>query len=204
MGTNQACEMFLPMLSAYVDTELAPTDRVNLERHLSACQECATRAADVRAASGLIRVGLDFMADEANFEDFSKKVMARMTPERPPLAERIRLFFSETFTQQTGTWVTVAATAAVMLLVGVPWVLSRTVPVGYAKERMEVQAVTVEPNEPLLRPVVLKNAAGDAIIFLSDSPNGRSKIQNDEIRREETGTEPDGSKSDERIQGGEL
>lgn len=41
-------------LSAYLDEELAPTDRARVAGHLATCERCAARLADLRATSSLI------------------------------------------------------------------------------------------------------------------------------------------------------
>ena len=204
MGNNQACQTFLPMISAFIDTELTPSERAGLERHLSACPACTLRAADLRAESALVRVGLDILADEADFKDFSQKVLARVTPERPSLWERLSVWLSETFTYQRGTLATVAATAAVVLAVAVPLSLSRRVPLGYAQERLEVQAVSVDESQKLeVRPVVLETDTGDAIIFLSEPEEKKPTPIHDEAH-EEGALEPAAPASEKRPNGGEL
>lgn len=167
-SSNPACKTFLPQLSPYVDGELAVGDRLTLERHLSACHDCTGRVADLRATSGLVRVGLEFATDEVDFKDFAQKVMARVTPERPPLLERWRLSVSEMFTYQRGPMMASFATAAVLLLIGIPLVLRQGTPVGYASEQMAVESVSAEAG---IAPVVLTTEQGDAIIWIVDEPS---------------------------------
>src|SRR5262249_4703229 len=111
MALNPACQTFIPMLSPFVDGELPPQERVTVERHLNVCRDCTARAADLRAESGLIRHGLDLAADEVDFKDFAQKVMARLTPYKPPLWERLRVSLSEMFLYQRRTMVTSLVTA---------------------------------------------------------------------------------------------
>lgn len=166
MGENQACQSFLPLLSAYIDTELTPSQRTQVERHLSACPTCTLRAADLRAESALVRVGLDIVADEVDFKDFPQKVLARVTLERPPFWERVSLWASETLAHERRT---VLAAAAVALLALSPWLWLERAPEGYAQKRLEVQAVSVDPSQmPSVQPVVVKTESGDAIIFLTE------------------------------------
>ena len=141
MAGNPACERFIPLLSPYIDGELPPTERVVVERHLSACKQCTGRAADLRAESGLLRVGLDMAVDEVDFKDFTQKVMARVTPEKPPLLERLRLSLSEMFLYRRTVLLSSLATAAVVMLVAVPLLMREEHPFGYASERMRVKAV---------------------------------------------------------------
>jgi anti-sigma factor RsiW len=175
MPANPACERFLPLLSPYIDGELATEERGHLERHLAACRACTGRVADLRAESGLIRVGLEMAADEVDFSGFSQAVLARITPERPPLLERWRLSVSEFLTHQRGMLYTSMATAAVLLAVILPVLLMREgVPTGYAQERMEFQAMDVA-EEAHVKPVVLQEKGAGATIIWFDGPAQQPK-----------------------------
>jgi anti-sigma factor RsiW len=191
MAGNPACERFIPLLSPYIDGELPPTERVNVERHLSACKQCTGRAADLRAESGLLRVGLEMAVDEVDFKDFAQKVMARVTPEKPPLLERLRLSFSEMVLYQRTAMFSSLATAAVVMLVAVPLLLRDKPPVGYAAERMTVQSVrAMEPDK--VAPVVMETDDGNTIIWLVDQETHRAgqapggdESHSDELEMEE-------------------
>ena len=173
MAHNPACERFWPELSPYIDGELEPSSRVQLERHLSACSDCSALVDDFRAEGGLIRLGLDMAADEADFTGFAQKVLARVTPERPPFFERLRISFDEFFTHHRGMVLTSLATAAAVLLVGLPIFLLQGAPQGYAGETMELQAVRVA-EEAHVQPVVLEVEAEEAtIIWLVDEEGQR-------------------------------
>ncbi|MFP2911820.1 anti-sigma factor family protein [Pyxidicoccus sp. 3LFB2] len=196
MAGNPACERFVPMLSPYVDGELTPAERVNVERHLSACRDCTGRAADLRAESGLLRVGLDMAVDDVDFKDFAQKVMARVTPEKPPLLERMKLALSEMFLYQRTAMISSLATAAVLVLVGLPLLLSDRAPVGYAAERMTVKSIQPYQNARVA-PVVMETDNGGTIIWLVDEESGdTSPAGKDEEELEEEiggGMSPDGS-----------
>ncbi|NOK05839.1 MULTISPECIES: anti-sigma factor [Myxococcus] len=167
MAGNPACERFVPMLSPYVDGELSSGERVNVERHLAACRDCTGRAADLRAESGLLRVGLDMAVDDVDFKDFTQRVMARVTPDKPPLMERLKLAVSEMFLYQRTAMISSLATAAVLLLVGVPLLTSDRAPVGYASERMTVKSIQPYRNAEVA-PVVMETDNGGTIIWLVD------------------------------------
>ncbi|XXF77472.1 zf-HC2 domain-containing protein [Myxococcaceae bacterium GXIMD 01537] len=167
MAGNPACDRFVPLLSPYIDGELSPAERVNVERHLAACRDCTGRTADLRAESGLLRVGLEMAVDEVDFKDFTQKVMARVTPDRPPLLERLRLTLSEMFLYQRTAMLSSLATAAVLMLVALPLLLRERAPVGYAAERMTVQAVRTY-EEAKVAPVVMETENGGSIIWLVD------------------------------------
>ena len=172
MGGNPACKTFIPMLSAYADGELPASDRTNVERHMAACRECTGRVADLRATGGLVRIGMEFATDDVDFKDFAQKVMARVTPEKPPLLERWRLSLSEMFLYQRTPLVASFATAAVLLLVGIPVLMNARGPVGYASPQMAVQSARVVDGAEgaEIQPVVLTTEGGDAIIWVVDEP----------------------------------
>ncbi|MCP3139643.1 anti-sigma factor family protein [Pyxidicoccus xibeiensis] len=186
MAGNPACERFVPMLSPYVDGELSPAERVNVERHLSACRDCTGRAADLRAESGLLRVGLDMAVDDVDFKDFAQKVMARVTPEKPPLIERMKLALSEMFLYQRTAMLSSLATAAVLVAVGLPLLLSDRAPVGYAAERMTVKSIQPYQNARVA-PVVMETDNGGTIIWLVDEETQDGSSREDEELEEEIG-----------------
>ncbi len=167
MAGNPACERFVPMLSPYVDGELSSAERVNVEQHLAACRDCTGRAADLRAESGLLRVGLDMALDDVDFKDFTQRVMARVTPDKPPFLERLKLAVSEMFLYQRTAMISSLATAAVLVLVGMPLLMSDRAPVGYAAERMTVKSIQPYRNAEVA-PVVMETDNGGTIIWLVD------------------------------------
>jgi anti-sigma factor RsiW len=212
MAGNPACDRFVPLLSPYIDGELTPAERVNVERHLGACRDCTSRTADLRAESGLLRVGLDMAVDEVDFKDFAQKVMARVTPEKPPLLERLRLTLSEMFLYQRTAMISSLATAAVLVLIALPFLLRQRAPVGYAAERMTVQAVRTY-EEAKVAPVVMETDNGGSIIWLVDQDthqHGGTAAQSE--RREEEADEQNAAHPGEhplpaaqpKPQGGEL
>jgi anti-sigma factor RsiW len=177
MAGNPACKSFIPLLSPYVDGELSPAERVNVERHLSACRDCTSRAADLRAESALLRVGLEMAVDEVDFKDFAQRVMARVTPERPPLLERLRISLSELFLYHRTAMISSLATAAVLALVAVP-LLARhdDVPLGYGGDRMRVRAVRASEGAKVA-PVVLESEDGNTIIWVVDQESDEQDLE---------------------------
>ena len=153
------------MLSAFVDGELAPNDRVNVERHIAACRDCTARAADLRATSGLVRIGLDMAADDVDFKEFTNNVLARLTPHKPPLLERLKLSLSETFQYQRGPMIASFATIAAVLAIVATLTLREGTPLGYASEQMAVQSVETG-DEATVPPVVMTTESGNAIIWM--------------------------------------
>jgi|GEM_PF-573056 len=168
MATNSACERFIPLLSPYIDGEVSPAERVNVERHMAACRDCASRAADLRAESALLRVGLEMAVDEVDFKDFTQRVMARVTPDRPPLLERLRISLSEMFLYHRTVMISSLATAAVVVLVAVPLLMQpQGAPLGYGADRMRVRAVRASEGATVA-PVVLESDDGNTIIWAVD------------------------------------
>lgn len=164
MPVDPACQRFLPLLSPYVDGELAPKERVMLEQHLTGCVTCPGRVADFRAESGLIRHGLDLLADEVDFSKFSQQVMARITPVRPPLFERFKVNLSEMWTYQRGPMVGGLAMAAA-LLVAIPVVSTQ---LAHPPEAATTAVNSVTTDEQAhVAPVVLKSGS-DSIVWLVD------------------------------------
>lgn len=191
MAGNPACKSFIPLLSPYIDGELSPAERVNVERHLSACRDCTSRAADLRAESALLRVGLEMAVDEVDFKDFTQRVMARVTPERPPLLERLRISLSELFLYHRTAMVSSLATAAVLALVVVPLLAQRDdVPLGYGGDRMRVRAVRASEGAKVA-PVVLESEDGNTIIWVVDQDSdARQEDESDELDMETPKDEP--------------
>lgn len=190
---NPARKSFEPLLSPYVDGELSPEERQAVERHIAADKDSAAQVADFRAASGLTRLAFEQLADEQDFSEFANQVMARVTPQKLPLLERVKLSLSEMFTYQRGTFLTIGAMACALALVAaVALKLGGAATEGYANANVEVQMVSVD-NGAQVRPVVLETDKGDAIIWMVED-NAAKK--SDDTRHEELDLEPapDGSK----------
>ena len=179
---NPARKKFEPMLSPFVDGELSPAERQQVEQHLAANKESAMQVADFRAASGLMRLTFEDQADQEDWKDFSSQVLSKLTPEKAPLFERIKTQLSEMFTYQRGMFVGAMATAALLVAVAtVGFVMGRSGNAGYANEHMQLQAVKVEQGSKVA-PVVMETDTGDAIIWMVDSPE---KKKDDESKKKE-------------------
>lgn len=193
---NPARDKFLPMLSPYVDGELTPEERQQLEQHLAHSKESAGQVADFRAADALMRHALELQADEVDWKKFTDDVMARVTPDKLPLLDRLKLTLSELFTYQRGPLVAGLAGAAAAVAIAVPLALSMATPEGYGAKSVHVQAVSVE-SDATVKPVVMETD-GDAIIWVVESaasPDGGKKKKDGESS-EETLTEPSGKEGD--------
>lgn len=185
---DPARKHFLPLLSPYVDGELSPDERAQVEKHLAVNKESAAQVADLRAASGLIRLAYEEIAEQQDWSNFANDVMAKLTPEKPPFFERLKLSLSEMFTYQRGMFVTGLAGAAAALLIAVPFAMSRGGAEGYAAERAEVQMVSVDADAQV-RPVVMETEGGDAVIWLVDDSTAaadpKKKDKKDDEKSEE-------------------
>jgi len=197
---NPAREKFLPLLSPYVDGELSPEERQLLEQHLANNKESAGQVADFRAADALMRHALEMQADSVDWKAFTDDVMGKVTPEKLPLFERLRLTFSELFTYQRGPLIAgfVGATAAVAI--AVPVSMKFATPEGYGATKMQVQTVSVEENATV-KPVVMETDTGDAIIWVVETAPDAGKKKKDGEHSEETMTEepaanPEGKQGD--------
>ena len=185
--SNPARKMFRPKLSAYVDGELSPEERVQVEQHLQVNKESAMEVADMRAASGLTRVSMDMLADEVDWKQFTNNVMSQLQPTRLPLMERLSISLGEMFRYQRPVMVTAMVTAAVVALLLIPLALQRSAP-GYANETMKLEAV--RSDDVKVRPVVLETKKGDAIIFMMDAPAEATPPAGNDEAHEELEVEP--------------
>jgi anti-sigma factor RsiW len=173
---NPAREKFLPLLSPYVDGELTPEERQQVDQHLQLNKESAAQVADFRAGDGLMRNALEMQADDVDWKQFTDDVMARVTPEKLPLLERLKLTFSELFTYQRGPMM--AGLAGAIAAVPLTLSIAGRAPEGYGAGKVEVQTVSVD-TEAAVKPVVFETESGDAVIWVVDAPEkkdgGRKK-----------------------------
>lgn len=166
---NPAREKFLPLLSPYVDGELSPEERRQVEQHLSNSEASAREVADLRAGDALMRHALEMQADQVDWKDFTDGVMSRLTPERLPFFERLKLTFSEMLTWQRGPLLAGFAGAAAAVAIAIPVTMRLATPDGYGAARLEVQTVAVDTHANV-KPVVMETDDGDAVIWVVDGP----------------------------------
>lgn len=185
---NPAREKFLPLLSPYVDGELTPEERQLVEQHLGNSKESTAQVADFRAADGLMRHALEMQADSMDWKAFAEDVMAKVTPEKLPLFERLKLSMSEMFTYQRGPLMVGFAAAALAVLIAVPVTMKFGTPDGYGASKVQVQMVWVKDTSSY-RPVVMETDTGDAIIWVVESTPDGGKKKKDGEHSEETLTQ---------------
>jgi anti-sigma factor RsiW len=197
--TKSARETFLPQMSAYVDGELTPEERELLEQHLGNSKESAGQVADFRAADALMRHALEMQSDGVDWKAFTDGVMAKVTPEKLPLFDRIKLSLSEMFTYQRGPLIAGFAGAAAAIAIAVPVSMKFATPDGYGATKMQVQTVSADENQPF-KPVVMETENGDAIIWVVESTPDAGKKKKDEHSEEtmsdDPTTTPDGKQGD--------
>jgi anti-sigma factor RsiW len=186
---NPAREKFLPMLSPYVDGELTPEERQLVEQHLANSRESTGQVADFRAADGLMRHALEMQADSMDWKAFADDVMAKVTPEKLPLFERLKLSLSEMFTYQRGPLMVGFAAAALAVIVAVPVTMKFSTPDGYGGSKVLVQTVSVQ-DEATFKPVVMETDTGDAIIWVVEATPDGGKKKKDGEHSEETLQDP--------------
>ena len=182
---NPAREKFLPMLSPYVDGELTPEERQLVEQHLANSKESTGQVADFRAADGLMRHALEMQADTMDWKAFADGVMAKVSPEKLPLLERVKISLSEMFTYQRGPLMVGFAAAALAVLVAVPVTMKFATPDGYAANKVQVQMVSAN-DESTFKPVVMETDNGDAIIWVTETTPDAGKKKKDGEHSEET------------------
>jgi anti-sigma factor RsiW len=185
---NPAREKFLPMLSPYVDGELTPEERQLVEQHLANSKESTGQVADFRAADGLMRHALEMQADTVDWKAFADEVMSKVTPEKLPLFDRIKISLSEMFLYQRGPLVAGFAAAALAVAIAVPVTMKFATPDGYGATKMMVQTVSVD-DDAKFKPVVMETDTGDAIIWVVDTTPDAGKKKKDDQHSEETLTQ---------------
>lgn len=200
---NPARERFLPLLSPYVDGELTPEERQQVEQHLANSKESAAQVADFRAGDALMRHALEMQGDGVDWKGFTDAVMGQLTPEKLPFFTRLKISLGELFQYQRGPMVAamVGAAAAIAIAVPVAMKLGAGLPAGYGADRVEVQTVAVDSDAPV-RPVVMETDDGDAVIWVvaddkDKSPDGgKKKKKGDESSEEELNQEPEKRQGD--------
>ena len=168
---GSACKSFQLQLSAYADGELAVKERAPVELHLAGCGDCRARVEDLKAMSSLLSERLMAHAEAADFSRFSDQVMARVTPYRAPLLERIRIGWGEIVEYHRTAVISSFATAAMTLLIGVPVAVklvgtSAVDPVVVASASSEIVLRELNIDNPDIQPVVMKTADGHTLIML--------------------------------------
>ena len=116
----------LELLSAYRDGELPPSERTRVEAAMANDPSLRTRLADLDALSGAVRATLEQAADEVDFAGFADGVMAKITPYKPHLGERLRVYFSEMF-EYRRFQLAFGTVAALAVVVGGPLLVARAV-----------------------------------------------------------------------------
>ena len=116
--TGSRCERYEDQVSAYVDDELAPEARAELEAHVASCDWCATLAADLRTLAADART----MPLLAPSRDLWPAIEARIEAPVIALADaeprRVRRW------QVAPHWLAIAAAALVAVSSGVTYLVA--------------------------------------------------------------------------------
>lgn len=121
---NQATDIEL-LLSAYVDGELEPEERAEVEALLEAEPTLKLRLEDHRALSASLRFTLEQEADAVDFSGFADGVMAKLPARSPGLGERIRGFLGDFLGERRHRFALGAVTAAVVAVASAPFFVIR-------------------------------------------------------------------------------
>jgi len=142
-------------------------------------------------------------ADEVDWRDFTKGVMARIAPAPVPLAERWLVSLRELFTYRRGMLGAALAVGVAVIAIA-PLLLRRSAPTGYALATMAVQSVSTNPDAHVA-PVVMAGVDGNAIIWLVSHKHVLDgKAPSEEPDEVDNGTGRPLKVDPERKQGGEL
>ena len=160
---NPARKKTRPMLSAFVDGELGPKERLFVERHLAACKESADEVADMRAVSSLLRTSLEEAAQEEDWAAFGDRVAAQLLPERLPFLERLRIQLAEIFTYRK-SWVLAGTSAVALVALSLFIWTSPEEAVGYGSPQLHIKAVSAKGA--LVKTIVTHTETGDAIVWV--------------------------------------
>jgi hypothetical protein len=110
---------------------------------------------------------MELRADEADFTDFSQRVLARVGPHELPMWERVRLFIGETWRFQRG-WLASGLAAAALVAVAIPVGMQLQAAGEGATGLLTVRSVYVDPGAHVAPVVMTNEQTGDAIIWLVD------------------------------------
>ncbi len=84
------CEEVLERLVEGVTGTVLPDERAALARHLAVCERCRDEAASIEAAAVRLRSAGRFVAPPGFWEEFMRRLAARIEEERVPVGARLR------------------------------------------------------------------------------------------------------------------
>ncbi len=135
------CKRDREEISAYLDGELAPAARTELESHLDSCAECAAQLAAQRKLGDMF-AALPAVTPAGDFEARFWARIAREADREPTLAERLRAYFSP------GRMLALAGAAALALVFALG--LPRSTTVESAAETVAERKVA-DPDVKIVR-----------------------------------------------------
>ncbi len=125
-------------LAGYLDGELPPAERAEVEAHLATCEECASLLAEMGAVDDVAR-GLPLEVPSGYLEALPGRVRARIERESPPRARTV--VARPRWRLPVWTW---AAAAALLLAVVTPLTLPRLYRARVATTEMPATATPME------------------------------------------------------------
>lgn len=144
-----ACETSQATIERYLDEELEPAEQARVERHLETCPTCKLRLEASSLSADLLRGHLEQAAEQADFTGFEQRVLQAVEGQgKPPLAERIGLWFKESLEHHRTAWVASVATAAAAILV-LALVLPGTMTGPASPDRPTAPGVDQKPTAPM-------------------------------------------------------
>ena len=149
----------LQLLSAYVDGELAASDRETVERALAADPRLREIERSMRGLGAAVRALSEAEVAAVDFTGVADRVLGRVS-RRPGVLDRFREALRRPWLP-VGGLIAVAAAAFFFL---------RPVEPPASAAGVVVQSVTAD-TPAQLQPVVLKTETGDAIIWLVEHPD---------------------------------
>ena len=185
------CTPFHPRLSALLDGALTAPDQAELEAHLAQCGDCSVRLAELAVGSQALRSHFDAAAESVDWEAFTAKVMAKVEPARPSLAERLQQWMDGLLPQR-GFGLVAAGALGMAVVMGVGYLgfgAGRSEGPGYGADKLAVKPVQTAPTaegpgygadkmavkqvqtDPAVVPVVMESEQG-SIIWLVDHAQG--------------------------------
>ncbi|MCL2013036.1 MAG: zf-HC2 domain-containing protein [Cystobacterineae bacterium] len=170
---NLARKKFRPLLSAFVDGELAANKRVLVERHLASSKESTDEVADMRTLSTWLCTAMEEAANQENWSTFADEVLSGLPPEKLPFFQRLKIRLSELFTYQRN-WVLAVGTAVGCVALSLFMWTRPAEPVGYASPHLSIQTVTAKAGSSL-KTIVTQTESGDAVVWVVEETKAQEE-----------------------------
>jgi urease accessory protein UreF len=115
-------------IQAYLDNELGSKAPSRLLEHVGSCKQCKEVLKAMQTQGDLIRQEIQDVVNEVDFSSFEDRVMEQIHLQKPlPLKTRFIVGLREALYHYRAIWITSLVTAAVLLLVLLPFKQTPTV-----------------------------------------------------------------------------